>query len=299
MTPDPQMTAEQHQHYLPQSYQRGWADASGRVHVYRWRHDRLVCDPKSTRSTGGRAGLYYTPMAPSDARNYMEDVFWRRIDQWGHDGLALLRSNDPAALSKFNLQRMAVYLQALVVRNPRRVAEIEWQARRHVLESCLVQDYDRHRRSHEPATLEEFKAALEQPGLTEHGAATLRAIVFNEEVRRKLMTMDWQVVTVSNSVPILTSDAPLIRYKGLAHDDGLMLLPLSSNEFLAIFNRGTIDMMRSIDVNIRDGVFVPAMNKYVVQHKIDYVYAIDDSQMDFVARYWAVSATAHVPLFPQ
>jgi hypothetical protein len=292
------MSAEQHQHYLPQSYQRGWTDASGRVHVYRWRHDRLVCDSKPTRSTGGRAGLYYTPMAPPELRNYMEDVFWRRIDQWGHDGLALMRSKDPAALGKFNLQRMAVFLQALVVRNPRRIAEIERQARRHVLESCLVEDYDRHRRSHEPATLEEFKVALAQPGLTEHGAAALRSIVFNEDVRRKLMAMEWQVVTVSNSVPILTSDAPLIRYKGLAHDDGLMLLPLSSAEFLAIFNRGAIDMVRSIEMNIRDGVFVPAMNKYVVQHKIDYVYAIDDSQMDLVARYWAVSESAHVPLFP-
>lgn len=292
------MSADQNHHYLPQSYQRGWAGASGQVHVYRWCHDHLACDSKSTKSTGGRAGLYYTPMAPPGARNYMEDVFWRKIDQWGHDGLALLRSNDPAALGKFNLQRMAVFLQALLVRNPRRIAEIERQARRHVLESCLADDYDRHRRAHEPATFEEFKVALEQPGLTEHGAASLRSVVFNEAIRRKLMTMEWQVVTVSNSAPLLTSDAPLIRYKGLDHDDGLLLLPLSSTEFLAIFNRGAIDMMRSIEMNIRDGVFIPAMNKYVVQHKIDYVYAIDVSQMDFVARYWAVSETADVPLFP-
>jgi hypothetical protein len=123
-------------------------------------------------------------------------------------------------------------------------------------------------------------------------------VVFNEAIRRKLMTMDWQVVTVSNSVPILTSDAPLIRYKGLEHDDGLLILPLSAMEFLAIFNRGAIDMVRSIELNIRDGVFVPAMNKYVVQHKIDYVYAGDDSQMDFVARYWAVSDVNYTPLFP-
>jgi hypothetical protein len=292
------MSLDQNQHYLPQSYQRGWADALRLVHVYRWRHDRLLCDSKPTKSTGGRAGLYFTPMAPPDTRNYMEDVFWRKIDQWGHDGLAMLRSSDPAALGRFNLQRTAIWLQALLIRNPRRIAEIEREARRHVLESCLADDYDRHRRPHEPATFDEFKAALDQPGLTEHGAACIRSLVFNEEIRRKLMTMDWQVVTVSNTEPILTSDAPLIRYKGLEHDDGLMLLPLSSTEFLAIFNRGAIDMVRSIELNIRDGVFVPAMNKYVVQHKIDYVYAVDDSQMDFVKRYWAVSETDYVPLFP-
>jgi hypothetical protein len=236
-------------------------------------------------------------MARADLRNYMEDVFWRRIDQWGHDGLTLLRSNDPAARTKFNLQRMALYLLALEVRNPLRVAEIERQAHRHVLQSCLVGDYDRHRRAHEPTTLEEFKAALNQPGLSEHGARCIRHVVFNEDVRRKLSLMDWQVVKVTNSVPILTSDAPLIRYRGLADDDGLMLLPLSGDEFLAIFNRGAIDMVRSIEANIRTGVFVEGINKYVVQHKIDYVYGIDDSQMAFVSRYWD-RESAYVPLFP-
>lgn len=292
------MSAEQNHHYLPQSYQRGWADALGRVYVYRWRHGRIVCDPKSTRSTGARSGLYYTPMAPPELRNYMEDVFWRRIDQWGHDGLSLLRSNDPAARTKFNLQRMAVYLLALEVRNPWRVAEIERQARQHVLQSCLVGDYDRHRRAHEPATLEEFKAALNQPGLSEHGAACIRHVVFNEDVRRKLSIMDWQVVKVTNSVPILTSDVPLIRYRGLADDDGLMLLPLSGDEFLAIFNHGGIDMVRSIEANIRTGVFVEGINRYVVQHKIDYVYGVDDSQTEFVSRYWEARESAYVPLFP-
>src|ERR1700744_244382 len=98
---------------------------------------------------------------------------------------------------------MAIYLLALEVRNPRRVAEIERLARQHVLSSCLVEDYDRHRRSYEPATLEEFKAALNQPGLSEHGAACLRHLVVNEEVRRKLSAMEWQVVRVTNCAPIL------------------------------------------------------------------------------------------------
>ena len=76
-----------------------------------------------------------------------------------------------------------------------------------------------------------------------------------------------------------------------------MLLPLSSDEFLAIFNSGGIDMVQSIEANIRTGVFVEAINKYVVQNKIDYVYGVDNSQMEFVSRYWEDSETAYVPLF--
>jgi hypothetical protein len=43
------MSATQNQHYLPQSYQRGWADASDKVHVYQWFHDKLVCAPTGRR----------------------------------------------------------------------------------------------------------------------------------------------------------------------------------------------------------------------------------------------------------
>jgi len=96
------MSTDQNQHYLPQSYQRGWVDASGRVYVYRWAYNKLVCEPRVTKSTGGRDGLYFIPMAPPGEQNMMEEVFWKRIDQWGADGLALLRTKDPAAAARIN-----------------------------------------------------------------------------------------------------------------------------------------------------------------------------------------------------
>ena len=289
------MSAKQKQHYLPQSYQRGWANAAGQVHVYRWCHDHLECGPRATKSTGARSGLYYVPMASTERRNDLEDVFFRRIDQWGADGLELLRSGDPAGVGRFNIQRMSIYLQALMVRNPLTIAEIESKARQHVLESCLIDDYAAHRRTHEPATLEEFNAALDQEGMTEHGAECLRAVVLNGTVRRKLMAMDWQVVTLTNATPLMTSDSPVIRYKGLADPDGLLLLPLSAFEFLAIYNRGG-SMRASIERSIIDGTFVEAMNKYLVRHKIDFVYADSADQTAFVARHWCVTETAYVSL---
>jgi hypothetical protein len=121
-----------------------------------------------------------------------------------------------------------------------------------------------------------------------HGAPLARP---PSSVRQRLLEMDWQVVTVANSTPILTSDVPLIRYRGLKDDDGMWILPTAPDEFLVIFNHGDIDMVRSIEANLRDGVFIEAMNKYVVRHRIDYVYAADDSQRDVVRRYWAVSET--------
>ena len=297
------MSADQSHHYLTQSYQRGWLDASGRTHVYRWVHTdaaktagKLVCEPKSTKSTGARDGLYFIPMAPPDEQNFMEDVFWKEIDQWGADGLALLRSADPAAPSKVNKVRLATFVMSFLFRNPNMVRYFNARAIETVLNGCLKDDYAANRMAHEPVTFEEFKVALEQPGMTELAAKTLRAQVLNREIISQLLTMAWAVVTVPpTSDPILTSDVPIIVFKGLRDDDGLLILPLSTNEFFVAHNNGWIDMKHRIDESVATGRFVRSMNKYVVEHRIDYVYGVDTSLMDFVARYWGVS---NAPFFP-
>ncbi len=282
----------QNHHYLPQSYQKGWADAKGRVHVYQWRHDKIVCEPKSPKSTGAEPDLYKIPMAPPEHHNVMEDKIWRQIDQWGADGLALLKSADPSAASSLNMPRLAVFILSLLWRNPRDLQRIDAEAKQHVKEGALAADYASNRRSHEPDTFDEFKELLNQPGLSEFGGQILRAFVFNQPIREQLLSMTWQVVGVADAEPILTSDVPIIRYKGLKDPDGLLILPLSPTEFFVAYNTNgidEIDMRVSIDRNIRDGVFIEAMNRYIVRHRYKYVYGKDASQLAYVARNWIVS----------
>ncbi|WP_185867572.1 DUF4238 domain-containing protein [Sphingomonas sp. TF3] len=282
----------QNHHYLPQSYQRGWADSNGHVYVYEWRHNKLVCTPKSPKSTAAEPDLYAIPMAPPEVRNIMEDKFWRQIDQWGADGLALLRNPESVAATKLDKGRLATFIMSLLWRNPRDLARIEADAKAHITGGVLARDYAGSRSSHEPDTFDEFKALLDQPGLTEFGAQILRSYVQNAPIREKLISMTWEVVTVANAEPILTSDVPIIRYSGLKNPDGLLMLPLSPTEFFVAYNNngfGEIDMRLSIDRNIRDGVFIEAMNRYTIQNRHKYVYGNDVSQFNYVARHWVVS----------
>jgi hypothetical protein len=291
------MSADQNQHYLPQSYQRGWADASGRPHVYRWVYDRLVCEPKATKSTGGRDGLYFIPMAPPGQQNMMEDVFWKQIDQWGADGLALLRSNDSVAAAKLDRGRLATFVNSFLFRNPNMVNYLNDHAKKHVLNGCLKDDYVTHRRPHEPAIFEEFRAALDQPGMTEFAAQWLRYLVEYKALRDQLLTMEWQVVTVPPANdPILTSDVPVILHRGLKDDDGCLILPLSTNEFFVAYNLGKIDMRGEISQSVASGRFVRAMNKYVIEHRIEWVYGADNSLMAFVAEHWGVASAPYFPM---
>jgi hypothetical protein len=290
------MSAEQSQHYLPQSYQRGWLGALGQPHVYRWVYNKLVCEPKATKSTGARDGLYFMPMAPPAKQNFMEDVFWKCVDQWGADGLALLRSTDPASASKLNKERLATFVMSFLFRNPNMVRYFNKTAIETQLGGCLKDDYAAHRDAHWPATFDEFKAALQQPGMTELAARTLRAQVLNVQIRTQLLTMEWQVVTVPTTCdPILTSDVPIIVFRGLKDEDGCLILPLSTNDFFVAYNLGNIDMKARISTAVASGDFVRAMNEYVVEHRIDYVYGVDDSLIEFVARYWGVSEAPYFP----
>ena len=92
-------------------------------------------------------------------------------------------------------------------RNPKMVNYWNLWAKKCVLNGCLKHDYARHRKPHEPASFEEFKAALEQPGMTELGAKCLRYQVENKAIRDEILKIEWQVVTVpTTSDAILTSD---------------------------------------------------------------------------------------------
>jgi hypothetical protein len=185
---------------------------------------------------------------------------------------------------------------SFVFRNPNMVKYSNARAKESVLNGCLKDDCAKYRRPHEPATFEEFKVALGQPGMTELAARCLRDQVENKTIRDEILKMQWQVVTVpTTGDPILTSDIPLIIKGGLKDDDGCLILPLSTNEFFVAYNLGKIDMKKEISESVATGRFVRAMNKYVVEHRIDYVYGVNDSLMAFVAQHWGISEAPYFP----
>ena len=56
-------------------------------------------------------------------------------------------------------------------------------------------------------------------------------------------------------------------------------------------------MKKRIADAVATGDFVRSMNKYVVEHRIDYVYGMDDSLFEFVAQHWGVSDAPYFPSF--
>lgn len=279
---------EQEHHYLPRFYQRRWAGADGKLVVFERPGVVVQAKRRVPKATGKQAGLYTVPGAPEAERNQLEERFWRTIDQWGADALAVIEATDAAAVPVLDRERWAVFLLALIFRDPPSIKRINRLAREHyeAPSSNFARRYDEFRAPHEPATFDEFITSLDQPGLSELGAKILRSFATNKDIVRQLLVMDWQVVTVSNPrVPLLTSDRPLIRHNGLKAEDGLLMLPLGPAKFFVAYNPGPTDMQAQIHHSIVHGRFMEAMNEYVVQSAVRFVYGADTTQLDTVEQY--------------
>lgn len=285
MTIDP---FNQQHHYLPQFYQRRWAGSDGKLVVFERPVDQVLSKRRYPRETAKEAGLYAIPIAPASEQNSLEDKFWRTIDQWGSDALTILESTDPASVDKFARDRWAVFLLALVFRDPNSIARINQSARDHYETGFteFATRYDELRQNYEPETFEAFITAFTQPGLSEFGALILRSFSMNVAIRRQLLSMAWHVVDIADpQVELMTSDCPLIRFKGLKDPDGLLMLPLGPRSFFVAHNAGQLDMQKEIHRSIIEGRFMEAMNDYVVQSAYRFAYAIDESGRPVVERY--------------
>lgn len=277
----------QQQHHLPRFYQRRWTGADGRLVVFERPRDLVVARRRFPRETGKERGIYAVPMAPDDASNVLEDGFWRLIDQWGADALAAIEAEAPGDVPDLERERWAVFLLSLTFRDPSSIARIDRSAREHYDTGFVgfAAGYCEFRRPNEPETFAEFIASFDRPGMSELGAATLRYLATNREILDRLLAMDWQVVTVGDPpVWLLTSDRPVIRHRGLAHGDGLMMLPLGPYRFFVAFNAGPQDMRSWIEDSIVHGRFMQAMNEYVVRSADRFVYGFDDVESDQVER---------------
>jgi Protein of unknown function (DUF4238) len=202
-------------------------------------------------------------------------------------------------MAKFDRERWAIFVMSLLLRNPRQIDNIKTAAEAFYASFAdFASNYATMRQPYEPDTYEEYMALFQQPGMPEYGAKILRSLIFNDTIRKHILTMDWQVVTLSNSpVPLLTSDNPVIRTKGLEKPDALLMLPLSPNEFFVAFNQGETDMRKWICDSNSHGRFIEAMNEFVVQHAIEYVYGDDDTQLAFVERFFPTEPPPLEPLF--
>jgi hypothetical protein len=282
----------QNHHYLPRNYQKRWADPADpkkRVWVYQRPHLDIVAGEKSTKTTGYVEDLYTVFTSPTDFHDDLEDTYFQEIDQKGCDALDLMQSKAPDAIIKLKAQRhdWERYVLSLYNRHPRQIAYIVGEVINwHLTEfKALRENYVAMRLPDEPATWDEFVAYLSAGKMTPMGAEILKSFIDNKEIFEQFDAMDSGLFEVKTGRKFLTSDHPVIRYKGLKEPDGFIAVPVSPTVVWIAYN-GPM-MHQALVAALNDGVLIDEMNAYVVSHCIKYVYASDGDQVAFVDQHWS------------
>lgn len=146
--------------------------------------------------------------------------------------------------------------------------------------AALEEDWAERRKTDEHRTLAEATSAR-QPGEAGRSAANILSdIIGNHRAVPDIVKMNWGKINLSRSeIPLLTSDRPL-AFVALSDPNAYIALPIGPHDlFVAAFDdrfsRSPVDASK-IEWH---------MNKDVVSNGREFVWGVDDSQIDFVRTY--------------
>ena len=267
-------------HYKPVFFLSRWAGRDGRLCEMRLINGKVVPKRKYPQNTGCIKDLYRTDGVPTEISQDLETKFMASLDTKA--ARALSKISSAAALDIEERAAWARFLLSMLYRNRECVEFIKahmadvWRE----ATAALEEDWAARRRPDEHRTLAEVTAAR-QPGAAETSASNILAdIIGNHRAVPDIVRMNWGKINLSGSkIPLLTSDRPL-AFVALSDPNAYIALPIGPYDlFVAAFD----DRFDRPRVDATDTAW--RVNKDVVSNGRQFVWGIDDGQIDFVRTY--------------
>jgi hypothetical protein len=140
----------------------------------------------------------------------------------------------------------------------------------------------------DPPTFEEFEAQME-PGAPYIAAFQLfQQIIDSPAIGQAIFQMEWHRLSISSTVPLLTSDRPLVMPYGISAGIALPINPYSI--FIASPEGRWYNTLRSTNPT----KVARLMNLQVVQQARKYVWGVDALQLPFIQKW--MSTLPDVPI---
>jgi len=270
-------------HYNPEFYLSQWAGPDGLVCEIKKAHGKVEARRKSPKATGFERDLYRTVGVPDE--QHIEKTFMSRLDNDAASALQKILSGDGTEWSGAERTAWTTFILSLLFRNPENVKIIKDYIRQ-IWEqgmSALEADYAARRLPTAPETFDGY-VALTKPAAAEISASNLlMKIIANERVGRTIFDMHWTRHVLKNSkLQLLTSDRPIIMPFGLGDPRAYIALPVSPTVlFVAAHDPA---FARSL-AGLKQTELVAVLNEAVVCQARKFVWATDDSQLEFVRRH--------------
>lgn len=277
-------------HYIPSFYLSRWATGNdGRLCQYSRPHNSVVRNRKHPTATGFADKLYELRGLEDDLANAVETKFFSACRQRGSrcpgvDG----NGGQSGALGHSPQNWMGGISPLATLARPRRRSLVQGDLalphecrRARSVGGAVSGD----RKPGDAATFQEHMANL--PADTDDRSAmnALVSMMDGGNVAKKIHYMLWHVIDTSDAdFDFLTSDRPLIRTNGLMIEGGHLAIPIGPRK-LFVAARDEAALRPILAMSRRQ--LVRECNRQMCDYAVKFVYGVDDSQLSFVAKYFA------------
>jgi uncharacterized protein DUF4238 len=272
-------------HFNPAFSLRPWALKGGQI--CEMRRVNGTISPRRTypTATAFRPNLYRTEGVAPELEQHLEVKFMKPLDTAAARALQKITLGDTSPWGSKPRSAWTLYIMSLMFRNPETVQPIKghvtelWDAGVKALEG----NYASRRLPTDPATFEEYFART-NPAAPQIGATNLLAeIINNKQVAPAIFKMHWsRIILRKANITLLNSDRPLERPFGLGNPRGYIAFPIGPRMIFLAANDPTL--AARIGGGNHSKV-AKMMNKTVVSQARQFVWGIDDSQLEYVRRY--------------
>jgi hypothetical protein len=269
-------------HYIPAFYLKGWTGADGRLCEHQRVHGRLVVDHrKFPDATGYAHDLYRVDHVPEEVAQLIESKFMHMVDTLAHRVLQKMLSGEAPPRDGPAMSSWVRFLLSLRFRNPEAVAALKNQMLALSLGAieAFKERYQEVRLPTDPPTFEAYEARME-PGAPYVAAFQLfQQIIDNPDMGRAVFDMDWNCLALLSTLPLLTSDRPLVMPHGLSAG---LILPLNPTNLFIAGPGG--NLYREL-ASTNPTKVAKAINRWVVRQARKFVWGVDAAQKPFIEKW--------------
>jgi len=269
-------------HYKPQFFLSRWAGRDRQLCEMKLIHGKLVSSRRSSAGTGYIKDLYRTAGVAEERSQDLETNFMSPIDNGAATALQkvtsgrLLDADDRIAWARFML--------SLIYRNRECVETIKTHMANMWDEgtSALEAEWAANRDPHDQRTFAEVTASREPAAAAISATNMMADIIANSRAVPDIASMPWIRIDLRASErPLMTSDRPLV-FIPLENPKAYMALPIGPHD---LFVAARDDKFLMALAARNPTLIARQMNKDVVSQARQFVWGVDDDQLDFVRAY--------------
>lgn len=276
-------------HYLPEFYTKRWATGDGKTLCeFSCPHAASgAIKPKrvSPAQTGHERGLYEIKGVPAHEAQIVEDGFFKQVDTLANRALSLLEAGDTLRENPTMRSAWSRFILSLLLRAPNDLKHFRDDYLAKLMEGIeeLDEKWLKVKRPEDPATIREALSLLEPHMAQRNATLMLRRLIDHPNICGGINNMRWMIIDLEETgIELLTSDRPVVTPEHFLTDTGNILMPISPTQMFAAAK--SVEIAKRIWLTDRTELAI-AMNEQVTGQAEKYVYARDDSQLDFVRKF--------------